>query len=1001
MRYKNKINLIFTLLMLFTAIILASFFYFLYSKSLNHHKDHLKWTAKENLFHINKNQGLRKKLFLKNQTNSQKFKSYFFIVRKNSFPLQNEDKLSNSEKKIAEYLELLIHNNTKGQESSQISVNHMGNDSIIEMYKKNDYISFAIMELAYLKKPYYIAFSYSMLFFFILFSLQYLFLIRFNKNIDNQVQLEQYKFNDTFEQAAVGITHLSLDGKWIFVNQKFCDILGYTKDELLNRSFKDFTHPKDIDRDNKNLNKVLSKQLSHYSVDKRYIKKDASIVWVKLTLSLGKSTLNKRSYFISVVEDISSAKLDQYKLIEEKERSQNYLDLAAVFMLALDKDWKITMINKKGCQILEYEDEELIGKDFYDIVIPLVYREETKRKLENYVGTGRTQIDKLELNAITKSGVKKLLSWDIIYFYNNDNAFQGILASGEDITGKKQIESTLRLAGKVFDNTNEAIVITDPEGIILDVNPSFEKITGYLRTEVIGQNPRILKSGKHNSEFYKKMWNSILNNGSWQGEIFDQRKNGEIYPKWMSINTIKDENGNISNFISTFSDISQSKQNEEFFQYLAYYDTLTELPNRMLFHDRLQQGLTQADRDKQMLALMFLDLDRFKNVNDTLGHQAGDQLLILVAKRLKQCVYETDTVARLGGDEFTIILRNIGDESTHKVTLVAKRIIHAFSKPFYIEDQELFMTTSIGITLFPGDGESLDELVKNADIAMYHAKSIGKNTYQFFSNDMNIKNFELMDMEVNLRRALERDEFHIQYQPLVDLTNNKIIGAEALLRWKPSKSGMISPDKFIPLAEETGLIIPIGQWVIKSVINNIIKWKNMGVDPLKISINISTIQFKQSNFVKDWLTLFEEYDLNFSKIELELTESILMQDIDEGISIINELKELGLNIAIDDFGTGYSSLNYLKKLPIDTLKIDQSFIRDLNTNKSGSTIVDAIIAMGHSMDMKVVAEGVENKNHVDFLKSHYCDQAQGYYFSKPMNEEDFLKIIKKGRILQK
>ncbi len=577
--------------------------------------------------------------------------------------------------------------------------------------------------------------------------------------------------------------------------------------------------------------------------------------------------------------------------------------------------------------------------------------------------------------------------------YFDDGKAVRMVGTVQDITDRKEVEDKLRLSAKFFETTSEGIIITNSRAVTVDVNEAFTTITGYSREEVIGQNPKILQSGRQDAKYYKKMWSTLLKTGKWQSEMWDRRKDGESYPILLTINEVKGENGEVTHYVAIFSDITSRKQTEERLQYLAHYDPLTNLPNRVLFQDRLLQAFAQADRGDETLALMFLDLDRFKNINDSLGHPAGDQLLIDVAKRLSECTRVTDTVARLGGDEFIIIVTSV--KNTHNVTVAAQKIINALSEPFDIENRSVTVTASIGITLYPADGDNIDDLLKNADVAMYHAKSLGKNTYQYYSKKMNIESVEQLEMEISLRQALEREEFILHYQPQVNFKTKEITGLEALIRWQPpGSSSLVHPNKFIPLMEETGLIVSVGEWVIRKVCEQSQVWQKAGFSPLRIGINLSPQQLRQKSLLKVIRQILKETKADPNFIEFELTESTIMQDMDECIKVLNKLRAMKFNIAIDDFGTGYSSLSYLKDFPIDTIKIDQTFILNCISDPRNMAIVTAIITMGQSLNHKVVAEGVETEEHVRLLSVHPCDDFQGYFYSYPLPAEEITLLLK-------
>ncbi len=560
------------------------------------------------------------------------------------------------------------------------------------------------------------------------------------------------------------------------------------------------------------------------------------------------------------------------------------------------------------------------------------------------------------------------------------------------VEGLQHATMRLDLFAQVFENSSEAILITDAERNIVAVNRAFTTITGYEPGDVISKNPKLLNSGRQTPEFYHAMWQSIGETGQWQGEIWNRRKNGEIYPEWLSIGTVRNENDEVANYIALFNDITERKAAEQHIQFLAHYDSLTKLPNRRLFDDRIQQALAAAKRKNKQAALLFLDLDRFKSINDSLGHLSGDQLLQSVADKLIACVRETDTVCRQGGDEFLILLPEINkpEDAAH----IAAKITSAMSEAHIVEGHRLVVTFSIGISMYPEDGSDSQTLIKNADAALYYAKEKGRNNFQFFTMDMNAEAAERLTLEGGLRLAMQRGEFTLHYQPQIDTHSGKIIGMEALMRWQHPDKGWIPPAKFIPIAEECGLINQIGEWVLKTACAQNKKWQDEGLLKVPVAVNLSALQFHQKDIKGTIAQVLRESGLEPRYLEIEITESASMKEVEITISTLNELKQMGVLISIDDFGTGFSSLNHLKRFPIDKLKIDQSFVRDITANADDAAIVKAIIAMGHSLRLKVIAEGVELAEQFAFLRGHECNEIQGYYFSRPLAIEDFGKFAK-------
>jgi diguanylate cyclase (GGDEF)-like protein/PAS domain S-box-containing protein len=555
------------------------------------------------------------------------------------------------------------------------------------------------------------------------------------------------------------------------------------------------------------------------------------------------------------------------------------------------------------------------------------------------------------------------------------------------LVAKKNSQSHLKLAAAVFDNSLEGIVITDVDGTILAANAAVTQITGYQPEELIGKNPRILKSGRHHESFYTALWDSVRRNGQWEGEVWNKHKNGEVYPERISISAIKDEQGEVQNYIGIFIDISKQKEAESHLFYQSYHDTLTSLPNRALFQIRLDWAILQAKLGQTGCAVLFIDLDYFKYINDSFGHTMGDLLLQKIAVRLKACLRENDTLSRMGGDEFTVILEDFANRNDVEQT--AARIIAALDNPFLLDNQELFVSASIGISFFPEDGDDATVLMKHADAAMYKAKNDGRKQLQFFQSGMESYSAKRIEMERYLRYALEHNEFRLFYQPQVNLGSGHIVGAEALLRWQRPGVGLVPPDQFIPLAEETGIIVPIGQWVLQEACRQCKIWQQAGWQSFRMGVNLSTLQFRQANLNHIVELTLIETGLAPQYLDLELTESLAMQQVENSLKTLLQLKQQGVQLSIDDFGTGYSSLSYLKQFPIDRLKIDRSFISDIANDPNDAAIVEAIIAMAHCLGLKVIAEGVETEEQLNFLKMRGCDEVQGYLFGQPVSAEMF------------
>jgi len=553
---------------------------------------------------------------------------------------------------------------------------------------------------------------------------------------------------------------------------------------------------------------------------------------------------------------------------------------------------------------------------------------------------------------------------------------------------------------RAYEQSHEAVLVSDGENRIIAVNAAFTRLTGYSAAEVLGQNPRILASGNAGPEFYAGMWESLSQYDTWEGEIWDKRKDGSIYPKWLCISVVRNASGQVRNYVANFTDISASKQAADRLAQLAYHDVLTHLPNRLAFESQLAHALRVCEREGRQLALMLIDLDNFKNINDTLGHHTGDELLQQVARRLRDSVRASDLVARLGGDEFVVVLPQIDGPQT--AARVASKIQTSIAENYWVGEHLLYTTPSIGISLYPGDGTDPGTLLRNADSAMYHAKNAGRNNHQFYATRMNEAAGERLQMENELRQAIsaispESCEFSLHLQPQIDTISGAVIGLEALLRWNNPTFGTVSPMRFVAIAEETGLIQPLGDWVIWEACRLTRLLRSQGIGDVRLAINISAQQLRHDNLLLLIRGALACYDLTPGDIELEITESTAMQNPEITLSILDQLAAMGIMLAIDDFGTGYSSLAYLKHLPIKRLKLDRSFVTDIETDPNDAAICTATIALGHSLGLELVAEGVETEAQRDFLVHLGCDVLQGYLYSKPMPYEETLAYVKAHR----
>ncbi len=692
---------------------------------------------------------------------------------------------------------------------------------------------------------------------------------------------------------------------------------------------------------------------------------------------------------------------ERISLQESETRARLLLDSAAEAIYGVDIEGTCTFVNPACLRILGYDRaEELIGRRIHDL-IHHTHADGSPYPAEEcliYRAYLRDEAIHRDDEVFWRKDGQPVPVEYWSYPMHRDGRVVGSVATFFDITERRRAEEKLRQAAMVFDNTRDGVMVTDVHGYIQAVNQAFSKITGYGEDDVLHKRPNILRSGRHDPAFYQAMWKSIEDTGYWQGEIWNRRKNGEVYPQWLTISRVDNGHGVLDRcFVGVFTDLSQIRFSEERLDHLVHHDPLTDLPNRSLLQLRLAHALERARRNGGRIGVLYIDLDHFKTVNDSLGHKTGDGLLLAVVDRLGARVRKEDTLGRLGGDEFMLVLESM--QESQAAADVARDLLSELAAPFSCSGgHEVYLGASIGISVFPDDGGDVAELMRDAEVAMYRAKDRGRGRFCFYTADMNADALAILELEADLRRALDRGEFTLHYQPKVDLNSGLIVGAEALLRWARNGEA-VPPSRFIPLAEKTGLIVPIGAWVVETACRQIRIWHDMGFGNARVAVNVSALQFRAEDFEDTVAQALERFGVPLGHLELELTESMLMEEPEAATRLLGRFKSRGVRLSLDDFGTGYSSLAYLSRLPIDILKIDQSFVRDIVTEPDSAGIVAAVIGLAQRMRLKVVAEGVETEAQLAYLRKQGCDQMQGFLFSRPVPAEMFTEMLRENRAL--
>jgi diguanylate cyclase (GGDEF)-like protein/PAS domain S-box-containing protein len=820
------------------------------------------------------------------------------------------------------------------------------------------------------------------------------------KRAEEALRDSEHNYRELVEAANSVVLRWDTDCIIKFINRFGERFFGFDADELLGKPIVGTIVPQrdSTGRDLAAMIKNIGQDPDEYqSNENENLCKDGSRVWIAWA---NKAICDKAGNVVEILSfgnDITQRRAAIHALEESEARFRNIYDHAPVMMHSVDEEGRLVSVNRKWEEETGYTRDEVAGRTLDFLMTADSIEKATGQMFPLFWAQGYVRDTCYQF--IKKSGEVIDVSMSCNLSVDPDGR-KISLSVVQNISERKRAEQELLLAASVFESSIEGILITDSEERILRTNKAFTTMTGYTAEDVKGKRPSFLASGRHDALFYKNMWSALKENGFWQGEVWNRRKDGEIYPEWLSISTVYNEKHEPAYYVGVFTDITDQKLSEKRIYHLAHYDALTDLPNRVLFQDRLDHALVEARRGGYSVPILYLDLDRFKPINDSFGHPVGDLLLQQVAERLRHCVREADTVARMGGDEFTVILGQGTAGGMADIVQMGSRVAHAIldalAQPFNLEGHEVFISASIGIVVYPQDGVTVPQLIKNADTAMYHAKDKGRNNYLFYEPHMNAAAADRLLIENSLRRALERSEFELYYQPSINIREGRIDALEALIRWRHPELGVIPPDRFVPLAEESGLIVPIGEWVLREAVRQVRLWRKAGFDRVRVAVNLSLRQFRHRDLIHVIKQAVQDEGMEPSALALEVTESVFMEDEEETIARLNEMSNMGIEILIDDFGTGYSSLARLRMLPIHVLKVDRSFVRDITTDPNDASIIAAIISMAHNLQLKVIAEGVETVNQLNFLKAQGCDDIQGYLLSRPIPAREVIPFLREG-----
>ena len=810
------------------------------------------------------------------------------------------------------------------------------------------------------------------------------------KHLFEDIGRREERFRTIVTQVPGAVFRVRPGGPIDFVSDAIEDICGYPATTLMRSSsnqWSDIVCPEDR-RAHARTVKAALENGRPYQFEYRIIDATGTERWVAEDGQPQKDPAGGPDWIDGILSDISERKHNEMR-IEGLLAEQSAILDNVMFGVMFVRARRVVSVNRRCEELFGYTNSELVGQS----TMMLFANEEA------YEVAGKVQYPALALdqNFSEERQYRRrdgTLFWCLVSGRALDplHPSEGSIWVYADVTERRQAEEKLRLSATVLEHIADGVMVIGLDGRIVAINPAFTQITGFTEMEALGQDSTLTRSSRHDAAFYTAMWTELAASGFWRGEIWNKRKNGVLYLEWLTISAVRDNSGAITHYVGVFSDITKVKESQDKLDHMAHHDPLTALPNRLLFQDRLQHALQRAARNHEQLAILFIDLDRFKNVNDTLGHHVGDELLKQVAGALSGRLRDGDTLARLGGDEFIVLLENV--DGQFGAGHVAEKLMAMFEQPFMVSDYELFVTGSVGISLYPHDAEDLNMLIRNADVAMYQAKARGRNGYQFYAPSMTGEGVERLRLEAMLRRSIDKNEIYLNFQPQVEIDTGRLIGVEALVRWDNPELGTVPPVRFIPLAEDTGFINQLGKWVLYESCRQMVRWQEAGLYVPKIAVNLSVKQFERGSIVNMVAEILKETGLEPQRLQLEVTESVIMNTGD-ALVFINDLHSIGVGLAIDDFGTGYSSLAYLKQLPVQTLKIDRSFIKDISTDVNDEAIAIAIIQLGKSLNLSVIAEGVETEEQAAFLLRHGCNLAQGYFYSKPILPAQLLSNWKK------